>query len=188
MTEVIEHPPLSGRTTMSELLQQYPGAQRALFARYHIGGCKSCGFRPDETLADVCARNENIPVDEAVAHVQATHDADAKIQITPTELAQYRFSHPNLKILDVRTREEHEAVSIPGSTLMSQELMQEIFGTWKKEEPIIIYDHDGTRALDAAAYFIGHGFGETKCLAGGIDAYSLEVDPSLPRYRIEFGD
>jgi len=188
MTEVIEHPPLSGRTTMSELLRQYPGAQRALFARYHIGGCRSCGFRPDETLADVCARNENIPVDEVVAHIQATHDADAKIQIAPTELAQYRFSHPNLKVLDVRTREEHEAVAIPHSTLMSQELMQEIFGSWNKAEPIIIYDHDGTRALDAAAYFIGHGFGETKCLAGGIDAYSVEVDPSLPRYRIEFGD
>jgi rhodanese-related sulfurtransferase len=188
MTEVAEHAPLSGRTTMSEMLQQYPGAQRALFARYHIGGCRSCGFRPDETLADVCARNENIPVDEVVAHIQETHDADVKIQIAPADLAQYRFSYPNLKVLDVRTREEHEAVAIPNSILMSQELMQEIFASWKKEEPIIIYDHDGTRALDAAAYFIGHGFAETKCLAGGIDAYSLEVDPSLPRYRIEFGD
>ena len=35
---------------------------------------------------------------------------------------------------------------------------------------------------------IGHGFGETKCLVGGIDAYSQEIDPSLPRYRIELED
>jgi rhodanese-related sulfurtransferase len=40
--------------------------------------------------------------------------------------------------------------------------------------------------MDAAAYFIGHGFSETKCLAGGIDAWSVEVDPSLPRYKVEF--
>jgi len=43
----------------------------------------------------------------------------------------------------------------------------------------------GTRSLDAATYFIGHGFSETKCLAGGINAYSTEVDPSLPRYFVE---
>ena len=34
----------------------FPGARRALFARYHIGGCQSCGFSPGETLAEVCAR------------------------------------------------------------------------------------------------------------------------------------
>ena len=188
MTEVAEHPPLSGGTTMSELLQQFPGAQRALFARYHIGGCRSCGFRPDETVAEVCARNENLPVEEVIAHVQETHDADAKLQIPPQELVELRAAHPALKVLDVRTREEHEAAVIPGSQLMSQELMQEIFGSWSKTDPIVIYDHDGSRALDAAAYFIGHGFSETKCLAGGIDAYSMDVDATIPRYRIEFGD
>lgn len=173
---------------MSALLQQYPGAQRALFARYHIGGCRSCGFRPDETLAQVCERNENLSVPEVIEHIQATHDADAKIQMTPAELARLRKIQPELWLLDVRTREEHEAAAIPGSMLMSQELLQEIFSKWNKTDTIVIYDHDGTRSLDAAAYFIGHGFSETKCLAGGIDAYSQEVDPSIPRYRIEFGD
>src|SRR5882757_3094244 len=117
MTEVAEHPPLSSGTTMSELLQQYPGAQRALFARYHIGGCSSCGFKPNETLAEVCARNENLPVPEVISHIQETHDADARIQIAPAELAQLRASNPAVKLLDVRTREEHEAAAIPGSQL-----------------------------------------------------------------------
>src|SRR3954469_19322433 len=83
-------PPLSGGTTMAELLRLYPGAQRALFARYHIGGCSSCGFQPKETLAQVCARNENIPVDEAIAHIQQSHDADASLQISPADLAAMR--------------------------------------------------------------------------------------------------
>ena len=39
--------------------------------------------------------------------------------------------------------------------------------------------------MDAAAYFQGHGFTNVKSLRGGIDAYSAEVDSSLPRYRLE---
>jgi rhodanese-related sulfurtransferase len=39
--------------------------------------------------------------------------------------------------------------------------------------------------MDAAAYFLGHGFPNVKSLRGGIDAWSVEVDPSLPRYHLE---
>ena len=39
--------------------------------------------------------------------------------------------------------------------------------------------------MDAAAYFQGHGFENVKSLRGGIDAWSAEVDPTLPRYHLE---
>ncbi len=181
-------PPLDATTTMSSLLQSYPGAQRTLFAQYHIGGCKSCGFNPEETLGQVCERNENIPVAEAIAHIQSSHDADARLQLSPQEFEALRVANPELKILDVRMAEEHEAVSIPGAQLFSQTLLQTIFDTWDKTQPVVLYDHQGTRSLDAVAYFIGHGFSETKALSGGIDAYSIEVNPSLPRYRLEMED
>ncbi len=170
---------------MGELLRHYPGAQRALFARYHVGGCQSCGFGPGETVAQLCARNDNIPVDEFLEHVRSSHDEDVKIQISPQEFASLRETNPGLKVLDARSREEHEAVKIEGAQLLTQPLIQEIFDRWDKTQPVVIYDHQGTRSLDAASYFIGHGFAETKCLAGGIDAYSIEVDHSLPRYRVE---
>lgn len=170
---------------MSQVLQAYPGAQRALFARYHIGGCRSCGFQPGETLAQVCGRNDNILVAEAVAHIQESHQSDSSLQISPQELEVLMRNVPDLMLLDVRTREEHDAVKLPGARLLTQELVQEIFNHGDKKQPIVLYDHTGVRSLDAAAYFIGHGFAETKCLAGGIDAYSSELDPSLPRYRIE---
>lgn len=173
---------------MADLLLAYPGAQRALFARYHIGGCRSCGFQPTETLAQVCERNENIPVVEAIEHIQQSYQSDARLKISPEELAELMEKSADLKLLDVRSREEHEAVCIPGSQLMTQEVIQEIFNSYSKTEPLIIYDHHGDRALDATAYFIGHGFSETKCLEGGIDAYSIQVDPSLPRYRVEMED
>lgn len=181
-------PALSGSMSMKEVLKAYPGAQRALFARYHIGGCSSCGFRSDETLAQVCERNENLPVEEVIQHIHESHASDAKLQITPAELAELRASKPDLKILDVRHREEHEAVKIPGSELLTQDLIQKAFAAWDKTEPLVIYDHQGSHALDAVAYFVGHGFANARCLAGGIDAYSTEIDPTLPRYRIEFAD
>lgn len=177
-------PPLSGATTMSELLQAYPGAQRALFAKYHIGGCRSCGFSPTETLAQVCQRNEDLPVQEVIEHIQSSHDSDAKIQVSPAEFAALK-DQPGARLLDIRSEEEHEAVKIPGSQRITQQLVQEAFSTWDKNQPVLIYDHMGSNVLDVAAYFIGHGFTETKCLSGGINAYSQEVDPTLPRYFVE---
>ena len=188
MSAPVELPPLTGDMTMSEVLRAYPGAQRALFARYHIGGCSSCGFQPAETLAAVCARNENIPVAEAVGHIQASHQSDTSLQISPRDFAALKIASPALTVLDVRTREEHEAVHVPGSQLLTQELIQSLFATADKTQPLVIYDHQGARALDAVAYFVGHGFSEARCLAGGIDAYSEQIDPSLPRYRIELED
>ncbi|MCB1225623.1 MAG: rhodanese-like domain-containing protein [Verrucomicrobiales bacterium] len=185
MTTPTQPAPLHGDMTMATVLQTYPGAQRALFSRYHIGGCRSCGFSPNETLAALCQRNENLPVEEVIEHIQTSHVGDLKLQISPEELDLLRGQNPDLQVLDVRTREEHEAVKIPGSQLLTQDLVQTLFSSADKNQPIILYDHQGDRVLDAVAYFVGHGFSEAKGLAGGIDAYSTDIDPSLPRYRIE---
>ena len=171
--------------TMKELLEQFPGAQRAMFRKYHIGGCSSCGFSPEETLAGVCARNENVDVDEAIEHIVASDAAERAMQIEPSELAEKLRSGAKLNLLDVRTREEWEAVKLPGSHLFTQELMQEILSNWSRDGLVVIYDHDGARSMDAAAYFQGHGFENVKSLRGGIDAYSAEVDSTLPRYHLE---
>ena len=171
--------------TMRELLEQFPGAQRAMFRKYHIGGCSSCGFSPDETLAGVCARNDNVDVEEAIEHIIASDAADRAMQIEPRELAERTAAGEKINLLDVRTREEFDAVKLPGAHLFTQELMQEIQSRWSPQDLLVIYDHQGTRSMDAAAYFQGHGFTNVKSLRGGIDAYSAEVDSSLPRYQLE---
>jgi len=63
--------------------------------------------------------------------------------------------------------------------------MQEMLATRPKDDLLVILDHKGSRSLDAAAYFAGHGFTNIKCLRGGIDAWSVQVDPTLPRYTLE---
>lgn len=180
---------LSADSRMGEILAAYPGARRALFARFHIGGCQSCAFGDDETLAEVCRRNEDMSVGEVIAHILDSHLQDEKILIDPAELAE-ELKNPEgpdrPRLLDLRTREEFESVKLPGAELFSNDRMQTIFGAWDKASAIVVYDHTGDRCLDAAAFLIGHGFQNTRALRGGIDAYSREVDPELPRYRIEF--
>lgn len=171
--------------TMRELLEQFPCAQRAMFRKYHIGGCSSCGFSPDETLAGVCARNENVDVEEAIDHIIASDAAERAMQIEPRELAETLAAGEKINLLDVRTREEFDAVKLPGANLFTQELMQNILSNWSREDLVVIYDHQGQRSMDAAAYFQGHGFSNVKSLRGGIDAYSAEVDPTLRRYHLE---
>ena len=171
--------------TMRELLEHFPGAQRALFRRYHIGGCASCGFSPDETLAGVCARNENLDLDEVAEHILTSDAADRALQIEPKDLAERLAAGETIHLLDIRTREEFESVKLPGAHLFTQEFMQEILGKWPRTDLVVIYDHQGARSMDAAAYFQGHGFEKIQSLRGGIDAWSAEVDPKLPRYHVE---
>jgi rhodanese-related sulfurtransferase len=173
---------------MSALLGQYPGAQRALFRAYHVGGCSSCGFAPTETLAQICARNPHMDVAEVCTYLETSRDADRAMQIAPLELhglMRAAETQP-VHLLDIRTREEYEAVHIPGAQLFSQDLMNTILMQWPRTEGLIVLiDHQGARSLDAAAYFAGHGFTNVKALLGGIDAWSQEVDPRLPRYQLE---
>jgi len=89
------------------------------------------------------------------------------------------------KLVDTRTREEHEAVSIVGTDFMTQEYQQQAFATWDKETIVILYDHTGDKALDTCAWFRGHNLPNTYIIEGGIDAYAKTVDTSLARYRME---
>ena len=169
---------------MRDVLAAYPGAQRALFRRYHIGGCSSCAFQPEETLEQVCQRNGGLPVNEVLAHIQASHEEDAKVFVTPKELADWLKHDSSVRLLDVRSREEFEAVRLEGSVLLSQPTMREIMAEGTNTRPLVIVDHQGRQALDAAAYFLGHGLQNVRCLRGGLDAWAQEVDPKMRRYKL----
>jgi rhodanese-related sulfurtransferase len=175
---------INSQSLMSAVLENFPGAQRALFRRYHIGGCSSCGFSTDETLAQVCARNGNLDVAEVLAHIQSSHAQDATILISPKELAELLQKDKSVKLVDVRSREEFEAVHIAGSVLLSQDVMRELMASGSNTNPIVVIDHAGKNGLDAAAYFMGHGLQNVRCLRGGIDAWAQEVDPKMRRYRL----
>jgi rhodanese-related sulfurtransferase len=171
-------------STMREVLDAFPGAQRALFRRYHIGGCSSCAFQPEETLSQVCGRNGGLAVGEVLDHIRSSHEQDEKVFISPRELADWLQRDKSVRLVDVRSREEFEAVHLKGSLLLSQPVMQEIMAEGTNTRLLVIVDHQGRQALDAAAYFMGHGLQNVRCLRGGIDAWAQEVDTKMRRYRV----
>jgi rhodanese-related sulfurtransferase len=171
---------LTTDSPMGQIMEALPGAKRAIFARYHLGGCQSCAFSNEETLAELSARSE-IPADEVLEHLLASHVHDSEMLIEP---AAAKEGISGLRLIDLRTREEHEAVVIAGSEFFTQELQQQLFAG-DSDARILLYDHSGKNVLDQVAWFRGHGLTETYGLRGGIDAWSREVDPSVQRYRLE---
>jgi rhodanese-related sulfurtransferase len=105
-------------------------------------------------------------------------------EITPTALAQQLAgAGPHPVLLDVRTPQEHALVALPGSVLVPlQEFGQRLAELQALQgKSVVTYCHSGVRSLHAAAFLASRGV-EAVSLAGGIDRYSVEVDPALPRY------
>lgn len=171
---------LSGAWTMQQVTQVFPSAQRALFRKYHVGGCSSCGFQPTDTLATV-AGNHGVDVNEVVEHIMRSEEMEKDLEITPREVAEL-LKAGKVKLLDVRTPEEHQIASVQGSMLVDEALAQEIISSWPKDAAIVTMCHHGMRSMDAAAYLRGHGFTNTRSMSGGIDDWALQIDPSVPRY------
>jgi rhodanese-related sulfurtransferase len=104
--------------------------------------------------------------------------------MTPQELAAKLHSANPPRLLDVRQPEERAFVALPNSTLIPlgelAERMDEV-EDWKGDE-VVVYCHHGIRSAQAVAQLRAAGFANIHNLAGGIDRWTDEVDPALPRY------
>ncbi len=104
--------------------------------------------------------------------------------MTPHELKMKLNSATPPRLLDVRQPEEYAFVALPNATLIPLgELLSrtdEIEG-WCEEE-LVVYCHHGIRSAQAVAQLRAIGFGNVHNLSGGIDRWTTDVDPSLPRY------
>ena len=173
---------ITAESKMGAVLEDFPGAQRALMRRYHIGGCSSCGFALGDRLNDVLAGKNVLNVDEVIEFIKRSHEEEQRIQIGAQELAEALKSDTPPRLMDVREVQEQNVAKIKGSLPATQELVQEMKATWAKDTPIVTVCHLGLRSLDAASYLIGHGFTNVRSLTGGIDAWAEQIEPSMARY------
>jgi monothiol glutaredoxin len=102
------------------------------------------------------------------------------VQLSPKELKAMLDSGEIKEVFDVRTTREQEIATL-GYRLLDDEIMAHI-ETLPKDTPIAFHCHRGTRSNSAAQHFRDKGFTKLYNLAGGIDAWSQEVDPAIPRY------
>lgn len=102
-------------------------------------------------------------------------------QITAAELAQLRQSGDPFEFVDVRTEMEREAACIEGSRLLDKAYGDHLLSL-DRTTLLVFQCHHGVRSQAAAEYCIQAGFTRVCNLVGGIDAWSCEVDPGVPRY------
>ncbi len=88
----------------------------------------------------------------------------------------------DIVILDVRTPQEFEIARLPNSILIPLQELPDRLGELDPAATIVAHCHHGMRSARAVNLLREVGFARTKNLAGGIDAWSLTVDPSVPRY------
>jgi rhodanese-related sulfurtransferase len=110
-------------------------------------------------------------------------------EISPAELRQILAAesntdaHPGPILLDVREPWEHEAARIDRSTLMPMgDVPGRAFQELDPEAHIVTICHHGVRSLNVAVWLRNQGFENAQSLRGGIDAWSGEIDPAVPRY------
>ncbi|NOT02457.1 MAG: rhodanese-like domain-containing protein [Phycisphaerales bacterium] len=173
---------LTENSTMREVLEAYPSAQRALMRKYHIGGCSSCGFAPEEQLGVVLARHNVSDVGDVLSHIADAHEQEQNIRISPKALAEALKSAAPPRLIDVREPFEQDICKLEGARSADEKLVQEIFSSWPKDTLIVTYCHHGMRSMEAASYLIGHGYTNVRSLDGGIDAWAEQMDSKMERY------
>jgi len=105
-------------------------------------------------------------------------------QISARDLAMRLENQNPTFLLDVRQPWEHDMSAIAGSTLIPLSELPVRAGEIKAagDMLVVVYCHHGMRSMSAAAILTRHGHQNVASLAGGIDAWSCEVDPGVPRY------
>jgi rhodanese-related sulfurtransferase len=102
-------------------------------------------------------------------------------QLSAPDLKALLESSTAIELVDVRTEEERAIATIDGSRLLDQAYHDALL-LRDRDTPIVFQCHHGVRSQDAAEYFRRAGFRNLYNLRGGIDAWSLLVDTSVPRY------
>jgi len=108
--------------------------------------------------------------------------ASSSFEITPQDVKRRIDSSEKLRLIDVREPFEVRQASIAGAEVIPMRTIPNSLATFEDEEkPIIVFCHHGMRSLQVVGWLKEHGV-DSLSMAGGIDRWSLEIDPKVPRY------
>ena len=106
------------------------------------------------------------------------------LEIDVAKLAEMQHNGDDFLLLDVRESNEYETAKIPGSTLLPMSEFQDRVGELDehRDRLIVVQCHHGGRSMRVLQALKQLGFEKLQNLAGGIDQWSVQIDPSVPRY------
>ena len=127
-------------------------------------------------------RLDMVDTDDGPGFVIDNPNAPAPVQqMTVQELKALRDAGEPVHLFDVREQAEREVACIEGAELLDEAAVARI-DTLPRDALLVFHCHSGVRSQAAAEYFRGQGYTRVYNLAGGIDAWSRDIDPNVPRY------
>jgi rhodanese-related sulfurtransferase len=109
-------------------------------------------------------------------------DPLANIEITPREVKNMMDRGEKFLFVDVREKWEFETSWIENAVLVPMREIPSNLAKFEEADNIVLFCHHGIRSLDAAAWLRSQDIPGAKSMAGGIDRWSAEIDPKVPRY------
>lgn len=109
---------------------------------------------------------------------------DPAWELSVDDVQRMRAQGEDFLLLDVRQPEEHALARIEGATFVPLGDLPTQLPRLQEhaERAVVTYCHRGMRSLHAAAFLRQQGFENVRSMAGGIDAWSQQIDPAVPRY------
>jgi adenylyltransferase/sulfurtransferase len=104
------------------------------------------------------------------------------MQISVKEVNERIARGDKLFLVDVREQWEYDLCRIAGAKLIPLGALPANLNTLLDADEVICYCHHGIRSLDAAVWLRQQGVESAKSMAGGIERWSTEIDPQVPRY------
>lgn len=107
----------------------------------------------------------------------------APLETGPQEVQQRLEAGEKLRLIDVREPQEYAIARIEGGELIPMRTIPAAVERLRASDaPIVVYCHHGVRSLNVVYWLREQGIGNCQSLAGGIDAWSVAIDPRVPRY------
>ena len=102
--------------------------------------------------------------------------------LSVTEFKTWRDDNKDCVLLDVREDGEVAHANIDGHTHIAMNLIPLRHNELPDDKPIVVYCHHGMRSMQVALFLEHAGFSDVYNLSGGIEAWSVQIDPSVARY------
>ena len=106
----------------------------------------------------------------------------SELEISVAEFRRRQKAGEEFLLVDVREPWEFEVCRIEGAKLMPMRTIPANLQALDGDKDVICYCHHGQRSLDVAAWLRAQGVEGAQSLAGGIERWSREIDPTVPRY------
>lgn len=105
-------------------------------------------------------------------------------EVSPRDVKAMQARGEVFTFIDCRTPGEHETARISGAKLVPMQEIAARLGELEgvRDSKIIVHCHHGMRSLKVTAFLRQQGFTDVKSMAGGIDLWSMDIDPGVKRY------